>query len=154
MGGSKPCDVSRILESGFGEGYAYLKRSSTLLNEEFRGANIQYEVRPVPQPVSCSHFVFCLLWMEHKLRVFLQKLVGARQAKKLHIFCEKKTGSLPWLKQPASKPYPELNEPSHTHADTYILKTLLSIIISATLVSYLRVLHLKFIRVSHDSHWL
>jgi hypothetical protein len=77
MGGSKPCDASRILEPGFGERYAYLKRSSTLLNEEFREAKIQYELHRVPQLVSCSHFAFCPLFIEHELRVFLQKLVGA-----------------------------------------------------------------------------
>jgi len=85
MGGSKPCDASRILEPGFGEGYAYLKRSSTVLNEEFRGAQIQYELHRVQQLVSCSHFAFCPLPIEHELRVFLQQLVGARQGMKLPI---------------------------------------------------------------------
>jgi ribosomal protein RSM22 (predicted rRNA methylase) len=88
MGGSKPCDASRILEPGFGEGYAYLKRSSTLLNEEFSGAKIQYELHRVQQLVSCSHSAFCPLSVEHELRVFLQKLVGDRQGMKLPIFYE------------------------------------------------------------------
>jgi len=86
MGGSKPCDASRILEPGFGEGYAYLKRSSALLSEQFRGAKIQYELHRVQQLVSCSHFAFCPLFREHELRVFLQKLVGVRQGMKLSIF--------------------------------------------------------------------
>jgi hypothetical protein len=86
MGGSKPCDANGILEPGFGEGYAYLKRSSFSLSEEFRGAKIQYKVHRIPKLVSCSQFVFCPLFIKHELRGLLQKLVAARQVKKLPIF--------------------------------------------------------------------
>jgi hypothetical protein len=65
MGGSKPCDASRILEPGFGEGYAYLKRSSVSLSEEFRGARIQYEVHRTAERVSCSQFVLCPMFIKH-----------------------------------------------------------------------------------------
>jgi hypothetical protein len=62
MGGSKPCNANGIVEPGFGEGYAYLKRSSRLLNEEFRGVKIQYEVHRIPKLVSRSQFMFCPLF--------------------------------------------------------------------------------------------
>jgi hypothetical protein len=52
MGGSKPCDANSILEPGFGEGYAYLKRSSSTLSEQFKDARIQYEIPRIPKLVS------------------------------------------------------------------------------------------------------
>ncbi|XP_069686085.1 protein sneaky [Periplaneta americana] len=49
IGGNKPCEASKILEPGFGEGYSYLKHSQGSLSDEFKAARIQYQVPRVPK---------------------------------------------------------------------------------------------------------
>lgn len=52
MGGKKLCDASDVVEPGFGEQYALLKRSSTTLDKGFKGVVLQYKIPHITNPVS------------------------------------------------------------------------------------------------------
>ncbi|KAJ9586230.1 hypothetical protein L9F63_020139, partial [Diploptera punctata] len=52
IGGNKACDVSKVMEPGFGEGYEYLKLSRTTLTEQFKAAKLQYKIPHMPQLIN------------------------------------------------------------------------------------------------------
>ncbi|XP_060528323.1 protein sneaky [Cylas formicarius] len=44
LGGSTRCDPSKDMESGFGQGYAYLKQSRSSLAQNFKDVKLQYKI--------------------------------------------------------------------------------------------------------------
>ncbi|KAK5645220.1 hypothetical protein RI129_006520 [Pyrocoelia pectoralis] len=51
LGGSSRCDPSKDLDSGFGEGYTYLKSSGDTLTQNFKDVKVQYKVTKIKELV-------------------------------------------------------------------------------------------------------
>lgn len=49
LGGSNRCDPAKDMDPGFGEGYAYLKRSRTMLTKNFKDVKLQYKIAKIRQ---------------------------------------------------------------------------------------------------------
>ena len=49
LGGASRCDPSKHLDSGFGEGYAYLKRSRETLTQNFKDVKLQVKIPKIKQ---------------------------------------------------------------------------------------------------------
>lgn len=49
LGGSSRCDPAKDMDPGFGEGYAYLKKSRAMLTKNFKDVKLQYKIGKIKQ---------------------------------------------------------------------------------------------------------